>query len=107
VHCALGLSLLRLLARPGVWAGSAWAGSPLPEAEELRPTALGGGTRSIPANRRRGEARKPAKVNWCQGWANFEVKRGESLPELGYPRRRRSGGRARRRQRGLQAEGGC
>jgi hypothetical protein len=58
VHCALGLSLLWLLAQPGVWAGSAWAGSPLAEAEELWPTALGGDALSIPANQRRGEAGK-------------------------------------------------
>jgi hypothetical protein len=37
VHCALGLRLLQLLAQPSVWAGSAWAGSPLPEAGKLRP----------------------------------------------------------------------
>jgi hypothetical protein len=67
VHCALGLSLLRLLARRSIWAGSAWASSPLPEAEELQPTALGGGARSIPANQQRGEAGKTAGVNWCQG----------------------------------------
>jgi hypothetical protein len=39
VHCALGLSLLRLLALPSIWASSAWAGSPLPEAGEPRRRA--------------------------------------------------------------------
>jgi hypothetical protein len=71
VHCALGLSLLWLLARPSVWAGSAWAGSPLPEAEELRSTALGGGARSIPANRRRGEAGKPTRSKLASRVAQF------------------------------------
>jgi hypothetical protein len=41
-------------AQPAPASGSAWAGSPLPEAGELRPTALGGDARSISANRRRG-----------------------------------------------------
>jgi hypothetical protein len=71
VHCALGLSLLRLLAQPSVWAGSAWAGSPLPEAEELRPTALGGDARSIPANWRRGEAGKPTRSKLASRVAQF------------------------------------
>jgi hypothetical protein len=71
VHCAVGLSLLRLLARPSIWAGSALAGSPLPEAGEPRPTAPGGGARSIPVNRRRGEAGKLTRSKLASRGARF------------------------------------
>jgi hypothetical protein len=83
VHCALGLSLLRLLAQPSVWAGSAWAGSPLPEAGELRPTALGGGDRSITANRRRGEAGKSTRSKLVSRVAQFWGQKGGVLTRVG------------------------
>jgi hypothetical protein len=83
VHCALGLSLLRLLARPSVWAGSACASSPLPEAGELRPTAPGGGARSIPANRWRGEAGKLTRSKLASRGAQFWGSKGGVLTEVG------------------------
>jgi hypothetical protein len=82
VH-ALGLSLLRLLARPSVWAGSAWAGSPLPEAGELRPTALGGGARSIPANRQRKDAGKLTRSKLASRVAQFWGQKGGVLTGVG------------------------
>jgi hypothetical protein len=91
VHCALGLSLLQLLARPSIWAGSAWAGSPLPEAGEPQPTAPGGGAQSIPVNRRRGEAGKLTRSKLSSRGARFWGQKGESSPELGCSRRRQSG----------------
>jgi hypothetical protein len=78
VHCALGLSLLRLLARPSVWAGSAWAGSPLPEAGELRPTAMGGDARSILASRRRGKVGKLTRSKLASRVAQFWGQKGGS-----------------------------
>jgi hypothetical protein len=78
VHCALGLSLLWLLAWPSVWAGS-----PLPEAGELRPTVLGGGAQSIPANRRRGEVRKLTRSKLASRVAQFWGQKGGVLTEVG------------------------
>jgi hypothetical protein len=78
VHCAFGLSLLRLLAWPSVWAGS-----PLPEAGELWPMALGGGARSIPANRRRGEAGKLTRSKLASRVAQFWGQKGGVLTRVG------------------------
>jgi hypothetical protein len=51
------------------WLGLGW--QPTARAEELRPTALGGGARSIPANRRRGEAGKPGRSKLVSSVAQF------------------------------------
>jgi hypothetical protein len=83
VHCELGLNLLRLLARPSVRAGSAWAGSPLPEAGELRPTALGGGAQSILANRWRGVAGKLTRRKLASRVAQFWGQKGGVLTGVG------------------------
>jgi hypothetical protein len=83
LHCALGLSLLRLLARPSVWAGSAWAGSPLLEVGELRSMALGGGALSIPATRRREKAGKLTRSKLASWLAQFWGKKGGVLTGVG------------------------
>jgi hypothetical protein len=83
VHCALGLSLLRLLAWPSIWASSAWAGSPLPEAGEPRPTAPGGSARSIPVNRRNGEVGKLTKSKLASRGARFWGQKGGVPTDVG------------------------
>jgi hypothetical protein len=83
VHCALGLSLLRLLPLPSIWTGSAWASSPLTEAGVPRPTAPGGGARSIPVNRRRGEAGKLTRSKLASRGARFWGQKGGVLTGVG------------------------
>jgi hypothetical protein len=82
-YCTLGLSLLRLLVRPSIWASSVWAGSPLPEAGEPRPTAPSDGARSIPVNRRRGEAGKLTMSKLASRGARFWGQKGGVLTRVG------------------------
>jgi hypothetical protein len=71
------------------------------------PVVAHGGSGWNPVNRQRGEVGNLTRSKLASSGARFLGQKWESSSESGCSRRRRSGGQARRRQRGPQVDGSC